>query len=142
MIKNYFFAVLALIVMFTAVPASAQPGGADEITPEIIEALKKEPPLTQADIDTFIKIMPEMSQAAAKDPAVAVKIYQEAGLTENRFGLIFSRVTLGLLIASGIPRETLLSGQDVPEVLMPGDSELDLISRNMEALGQVFESAR
>jgi len=130
--------VLSLLLILTAAPALAQSGASDDITPEIIEALKKEPPLSQADIDTFVRIMPEMSKAAEKDPAEAVKIYEKAGLTENRFGLIFSKVTLGMFVASGIPKEALMSGQDVPEVLMPGDAEIELIKKNMAALEKAF----
>lgn len=130
--------VLSLVLLLSAVPALAQSEASDEISPEIIAALKNEPPLTQADIDTFIKIMPEMSKAAEKDPAQAVKIYEKAGLTENRFGLIFSKVTLGMFVASGIPKETLTSGQDVPEVLVPSDAEIELIKKNLEALEKAF----
>ena len=130
--------VLSLLLLLSAVPAPAQSGEADEITPEIIEALKKEPPLTQADLDTFIRIMPEMSRAAEKDPSQAVKIYEKAGFTENRFGLIFSKATLGMFMASGISREALMSGQDVPEVLMPSDAEVELIKKNMAALEKAF----
>ena len=142
MIKKYVLAALALIVMLTAVPALAQSEAADDLTPEIIAALKKEPPLSQADIDTFIRIMPEMSKVAEKDPAEAVKIYEKAGLTENRFGLIFSKVTLGMFVAGGIPKEALVSGQDVPEVLVPSDAEVELIKKNMAALEKAFGSGQ
>lgn len=133
---------LTLIIILTPVPAWAQSGQSDEITPEIIAALKKEPPLSQSDIDIFVKIMPKMSKVASDNPAEAIKIYEQAGLSELRFGLIFSKATVGLLVASGVPLKAILTEADMPEVLLPTAREQELIVKNLNALEAAFDTDR
>lgn len=135
-------AALSLLLMLTAAPASAQTGGGDKITPELVAALEKEPPLSQADIDTFIRIMTELSHVAGRDPAEVIEIFNQAGLAENRFSLIYSKMIFGMLMVTGVSRETLMAWPDMSEVLMPGEDEMKLIEANLEALGQAFDSGR
>lgn len=118
---------LALTLALAAAPAFAQEGEADEaFTAEELAALAKEPPLTQADIDIFMKIA-EVPEPEA-DKAVA-----ESGLSEIRMALVLTKVSLGMMIASGVPSEMILT-DEVPKVLQPSASEIELIKNNLDKL--------
>jgi len=121
--------VLTLVLALTlaAAPAFAQVGEADEaFTVEELALLAKEPPLSQADIDIFMKIaeVPETES----EKAVA-----ESGLSETRMALVLTKVSLGMMIASGVPSEMILT-DEVPKVLQPSEAEIELIKNNLDKL--------
>jgi len=125
---------LGLMLALTAFPALAQVPGASSIPPEVLQALKDEKPLSQADIDAYIKIMPEMPKTMS-DPAALVKAYEAAGLSEVRFSYIVSKISLGQAMLMGATAEQLNLNQ-LPEALRPTEAETALIKNNMDALNK------
>lgn len=122
---------LALVLTLAAGPVFAQEAAntadSDEaFTSAELAALAKEPPLSQSDIDIFIKI----AEASEED---SDKVVADSGLSETRMALVLTKVSLGMMIASGVPSEMLLT-DEVPKVLQPSDSEIDLIRRNLDKL--------
>lgn len=118
---------LTLALALSAAPVFAQDEKPDEaFTTEELAALAKEPPLSQADIDIFIKI------AEASD-ADSDKVVADSGLSEARMALVLTKVSLGMMIASGVPSEMILT-DEVPKVLQPSAAEIDLIKSNLDKL--------
>lgn len=142
---------VALAVMMTliAVPAFAQaPGGA--FTPDMLAALEKEKELTQADIDGYIKTMPEIGKAmgtlspADQQNPEAVKnamegVAKASGLTEIRFAYISAKVGYGMMLASGVDAKAM--GMDnVPKAITPTEAEVALVKKNLDKLQQASMS--
>lgn len=132
--KTILSIALGLLVALTASVAIAQVPGAAQIPPEVLEALQKEPPLSQADVDAYLKIMPEMPKAMS-DPNALVKAYEAAGLTEVRFSYIVSKIALAQAMNMGAKASDLQLDQ-LPEVLRPTDADVALVKKNMDALNK------
>lgn len=116
---------LTFALTLSGAPAFAQDV---EFTAEELAALAKEPPLSQADIDIFIKI----AEAADTSDGAADKVLAESGLSEVRMTMVLTKVSLGMLIASNVPSELLLS--EVPPVLQPTEAEIELIKNSLDKL--------
>ncbi len=139
MIKKIAAALLVLTLIISAATVLAQmaPNAAAAIPPEVLEALAKEPPLTQADVEAYLKIMPEMPKAM-NDPSILIKAYEGAGLTEVRFSYVVSKIALAQAMSMGASAEQL--GLDrLPEVLRPTEADRELVNKNKEALGKAAE---
>lgn len=102
------------------------------LPPEMAEALAKEKPLAQADIDVYLKILPQMG-SVMQDAAAVVKLYEGAGLGEVRFNYIAAKVGLGMALAAGATPQQLNLDQ-MPEVLRPTDAEVALVKKNQTEL--------
>ncbi|UQZ89033.1 hypothetical protein C4J81_07400 [Deltaproteobacteria bacterium Smac51] len=135
MIRKTLAVALGLMMLtLSANVALAQiPGGAS-IPPEVLDALKSEPPLSQADVDAYLKIMPDMPKAMS-DPSALVKAYEAAGLSEVRFSYIVSKIALAQAMNMGATAEQLNINQ-LPDVLRPTDADKELVKKNMDALNK------
>lgn len=136
MVKKVLFA-LCLALLSASASLAQVPDG--ELSPEMLELLAKEPPLTQADIDAFITVIPQLAaleEEADEDSASA--IWEAAGLTKSRTAFIFSRISIAMLIAEGTPAE-FLDSLDIPGVMKPDQGDVELVVKNREALKKVFE---
>ncbi|MDR0882488.1 MAG: hypothetical protein LBP55_08095 [Candidatus Adiutrix sp.] len=124
---------LALMLLLAPGYLSAQDKAADEsseaYTAEELAKLAKEPPLTQADIDAFIKL----AAAPENDAQAAEKALANSGLSELRMTFVLTKVALGMMIAAGAPSEMILADQ-VPLVLQPTGPEIELIRKNLDKL--------
>jgi hypothetical protein len=121
--------LLLTLALTLALALSSAPGFAqsdEAFTAEELAALAKEPPLSQADIDIFIKIA-----EAPEDKSD--KVVAESGLSETRMVLVLTKISLGMMIASNVPSELILT-DEVPKVLHPSESELNLIRQNLDKL--------
>lgn len=121
---------MALVLAFVATSSFAQMPGAGQIPPEMVEAFAKEKPLTQADVDAYIKMMPELAKAGG-NPEAATKVYKDAGLSEIRFSYIMTKVSLGMSLGMGMTAEQLGLG-DMPEAILPNKEEIELVKKNQE----------
>ncbi len=124
--------VMVMGLVLSASLAIAQAPAAGTIPPEALAALQKEKPLAQADVDSYVKIMPQMAKVMS-DPAAIAKLYEGAGLSEVRFSLISAKIGLGMALASGATAEQINLNQ-IPEVLRPSATEIDLVKKNLDKL--------
>ncbi len=126
-------AFLALLLTVSPVGAQDAETGQTEksgdFTAAELASLAKEPSLTQADIDAFIKL----ANVPENDTKAAEKAVEESGLSETRLTLVLTKISLGMMIAAGAPKDMILT-KDVPKVLQPSDTELELIRTNLENL--------
>ena len=108
--------------------------GASDLTPEKVEALLLESPLSQDDIDAFVRIV-----SAPEDEAAFEGIVKNSGFSEMRMDYVFMKITLGLMVIEGNEKARAMAGSDIPEALYPTSEEAELISRNSLVLFKVFE---
>ncbi|MDR1922288.1 MAG: hypothetical protein LBS31_11190 [Candidatus Adiutrix sp.] len=126
-------AMLALGAAFAAAQASF-----DQIPAAVLERMAKEPPLTQADVDAYIKILPDMGKVMA-DSAALVKLYESVGLTESRFSVVVPKISFALVEAQAgdaVDYETL------PEFLRPSAADVTLVKKNSEAVQKALEAMK
>ena len=106
----------------------------------IDKSLAEEPPLSQADIDAYIKIMPEMSRLMG-DPQSAGQLAAGLNLSQIRFSYIIIKVPLAMALASGVDPK-LLGLDSLPQALRPSDQELSLVKDNLEVLLEAAEETK
>lgn len=110
-----------------------------EIDDAMSAALLAEPPLTQADIDKFIKYFPEIENAdAAGDDAALQKILQEAQWTEIRMNYVIFKTGYTCVMLQE-PESEEFFRTFFPE-FMPSDDERALIKQNIEKVGDLIEN--
>jgi hypothetical protein len=129
------------LILGAASPAlsSAQGDVHSDIPQSVIEALAGEPPLGQADVDAYIKIMPELT-GLLSDPQGAEQLAAGLNLSRIRFSYIVAKVPLAMALASGAdPRA--LGLDSLPRALHPSDLELRLVKDNLEALLKAADEA-
>jgi hypothetical protein len=136
--KLLFLMVLALGAALAAF-SSAQEEVHSDIPQAVIETLDAEPPLSQADVDAYVKIMPEMTKLLS-DPQSAENLAASLNLSQIRFSYIVAKVPLTMALASGADPKAL--GLDsLPKALHPSDQELRLVKGNLEKLVTAAEEA-
>ena len=124
-------------------PALAQESTRAPIPPALVSALDHEPPLNQADVDAYIRIIPEIIPELAKlfhDPQSAEQLAAGLNLSQIRFYYIMAKVPLTMALASGVDPKNL--GLDsLPKALSPSSRELRLVKNNLKALNEAAEEA-
>jgi len=120
----------ALSLAAFSAPAFAQAPG--QVPAEMIEAFKKQAPLAQKDIDSYIKIMGQMAAVQA-DPSKAADIYKAEGWDEIRVSYVATKISLAQVLETGATLEQ-LGMKDVPEVMLPTKAEIELVKKNQGAL--------
>ena len=119
--------------------SSAQEEAHSDIPPALIEALAGEPPLSQADMEAYLKITPELPKLLS-DPQSAEQLAASLNLSQLRFSYIVVKVPLAMALASGADPKSL--GLDsLPRALRPSDRELSLVKDNLKALLEAAEEA-
>ncbi len=134
---RYALSLFALLLFFAATPVvvvSAQ--NPLDVPPELLESLKKEPALTQADLDLFLATMPKILE----DPTKEEEIFTAAGITRSRAIFVTVKTTLGFLTkVMGVPLEQLDPQKNVPEFLQPTDADAALLETNKVALMGLYQ---
>lgn len=129
--------VLTLALAVMAAPALAQaPAGGMTVPPEIAAALAKEKPLSQADIDVYLKKMPEAPKYMKSQEEMA-KFAKSTGLSESRYFFVFSKIPLAMSLAAGMPADAMGINQ-LPEILRPTEADIALVKKNAEPLQKVM----
>lgn len=124
---------LALGLALTSALALAQMPLTGSVVPqEMLQAWADEKPLTQADIDAYIKLLPSTG-AVASDTAAVAKLYEGAGFSEARFGFVASKIGLSMGLAAGATAQQLGLDQ-VPAVLRPSEADIELVKKNADNL--------
>jgi len=137
MIKKTITALtLALMLTLGATFAFAQMPDFGQISPESLKELEKEAAMTQADVDAYIKILPNLGKAMS-DPNAMAAMVKESGLSEARLGMVMTKVSLAQALAMGMTMEQLnssLNAGQIPEVMKPTDADVALVKNNMEKI--------
>lgn len=123
---------LALVLALGASASFAQMTDPGQLPPEAIKEMEKEGPLTQADIDAYMKIFPQMATGVSSAEEFE-KVVADSGLSQMRLGLVMAKVGLGQALAMGATTEQ-LNLSSVPEVMRPTDAEVELVKNNMDKL--------
>ena len=128
--------VLSLALLVAAPSAQAQIFSNEE---EAKAAFTNEKPLTQADIETFIKIAPQVF--ANDDPKEASKIFKTAGITDSRGAYIMTKVSLSMMQLEADENSAGIINA-VPEPMRPSTEEMALVKKNQEALNKTIAPAQ
>ncbi|MDR2946919.1 MAG: hypothetical protein LBV79_09255, partial [Candidatus Adiutrix sp.] len=126
--------VLGLMAALSVAPMALAQAPTTEA--EMMAAFDKEGPLTQKDIDAYIKIMPK-AQEAATDPAKAANLYKDAGLTDIRGAYVVGKVSIAMMVtqlADQAQIDQVLSQPQIPASMKPSADEVALVKKNMEAI--------
>jgi hypothetical protein len=96
--------------------------------------LDREGPLTQADIDAYIYLVPRLSGDIMDYPELAAGLLQEARLTRRRAIYLATKIPVAQALARGL----LSPGQlmDIPAYLHPTTEEVQLVNANLMTLMQ------
>lgn len=123
--KNVMSLTWAAALIFVMAVGVASAADHPMFPKEVLDVWAKEAPLNQNDIDTYIKFL-NFSGTAEE----AVKTFQDAGLTQERYGLVSTKITSGMMLAMGMSVED-LGMKDFPAVVIPSGTEIDLIKANL-----------
>lgn len=140
MLRNCFAAVLFSVLLacggaFAGTEAEAQ----EQAIAAAMEAMANEPPLSQADIDAFLNMAPKVEEVMNDQEAV-LKLYRDNNVTPQRFGLVSTRISVGLLMsAQGLTREQLAASGQFLDFMLPNDEEVALIAKNMDAIMKALD---
>lgn len=123
---------LAMLLALGANFAQAQMPNVGQIPPEAIAELAKESPMTQADVDVYIKILPQLAKAAT-DPSAAANIQKASGLSDIRLGMIMTKISLAQAVNMGMTLDQLNVDQ-LPEAMRPTEDDIALVKTNMDKI--------
>lgn len=123
---------LTLILALGATTSFAQFPDASQIPAEMLAELKKEPPLAQADIDAYLKLMPQLVKGVANEEAFN-KLLADAGLSQARFTMATSKISLAQAMAMGVTLDQINAAQ-LPDEMKPTDADVELVKKNKEKL--------
>ena len=139
--RKFGFATLFFAVILTcSAVMSAEMDEWDAEEQALFEAMSKEPPLIQNDIDIFLKFAPELE--GIDDEAAVAKLITDSGMSGERFQYAASKISMGMLMVmmpTMVTRELILESGDTPEFLIPSDDELKLIEKNMDAFQALMQ---
>lgn len=134
------FAILLLLAFFTLFSATAVfAAGTDEMSDEeALAALAAEPPLTQEDIDTFVKNAPALQAAAEQeDEAAYMKLIEEIGWSEIRAAYIPLKIGIAWAVQED-PESAMIIQALFPPETMPKPEEQALVEKNMDKIAPFF----
>ena len=134
MLRKYFIVALFGLFMISGAAFAGAPTEAQEqaIAAEMAK-MANEPPLTQADIDTFMKMLPKVEEVG-NDPEAIFKLYQDNGVSPQRFAMIGTKMTVGMMMAQGVTREQVAASGQFLDFMIPSDDEIAIVKNNMEAI--------
>ena len=129
--------LLAFLAVFCANPAIS--ANLNEMSDEEAMALlAAEPPLTQTDIDTFVKHAPELQKAAEVDNETAyLEVIKEIGWTEIRAAYIHIKIGMAWA-ASEDPESAAMMQALFPPEMLPLPEERALVDKNMDKIKPFF----
>lgn len=108
-----------------------------EIDDALAAALAREAPLTQTDVDKFIRYFPELDHAA-DDDAATQNILRQAQWTETRMVYVVFKIGYTLVMLED-PESEAFFQNFFPE-FMPLKSERALIQHNIEKISALIEN--
>ena len=140
--RKFGFATLLFAVILTcSAVMSAEMDEWDAEEQALLEAMSKEPPLTQNDIDTFLKFAPQLEELSDDEEAV-VKLITDSGMSAERFQYAASKISMGMLMVmmpTMVTREMILESGETPEFMIPSEDEVKLLEKNMDAFQALMQ---
>lgn len=122
-------ALLLMLVM--AAPALAQNGNDNS-----------QAPLTQADLDAYIYLVPRLTPEVTRDPARANQLLVDVGITKKRAVYVGAKIAIAQAMAIGALSPQQLTDNNVPLHLQPSPEEVSLVNTNLASLTLAQETAR
>jgi hypothetical protein len=136
MIKK-FLAALAALALF--LPAGAALAQMSAFPPAVLEAMRKEPPVTAADLDLYIKALPQMPQAIQGGEEGLVTLYENLGLSQMRFTYIMSKIGIAHSLAMGRFTPEEMDKEGIPQFLRPTEAEKAMVDGRMDELNRIVK---
>jgi hypothetical protein len=99
-------------------------------------------PLTQADLDGYIYLLPHLVGQTERDPEQGARLLKEAGLSRRRAAYVGAKVAIAQALVSGLLSSSQLTTDKVPPHLQPSAEELTLVNDNLTSLVKAQEAAR
>lgn len=128
---------LAIMIASPTIEAQTTPAISEE---EAVAAFKTEPPLSQKDINAYIKIVPELATVGT-DQSKVPAILKKVGLSEIRGAYVAAKVGIAMMtIQAGEQAKTMLA--QVPEYFHPSPEELELVKKNQAAITKAIPQAQ
>lgn len=106
------------------------------------EDFSGEPPLSQADLDGYVYLLPRLLGRAAQDPETAAALLAEAGLSRRRAAYVGAKVAVTQAMVAGALDPGSLAQKEIPAHLHPSAEELSLVQKNLTSLIQAQQTAR
>ncbi len=128
--------VVALVCAFALVCGSVFAGESAteaDMMAEAMALLSNQPAMTQADIDAYLQMAPQIV-SLANNPMAVMQLYQDNNIDPQRFAVVSTKIAIGVSIGQGVTREQINESEQIPEFMMPNDDEMKLINTNMAAL--------
>lgn len=127
--------MVVLAICCLCLPAAAQTDA------DVLAAFAEEAPISEADIQTFIKIAPQLIEAVdANDEAKAVDVMAKAGWNEIRGAYATSKIGNGyLMLTDPEDTQTLFELVQMPDSLIPAENEMALIKKYEADLAKIFQ---
>lgn len=110
----------------------AQPAHPSQPSSEFVAAMRAEPPLTQQDIDTYIRVWPTLGPNQ-HDKTRAAQILRDAGWTENRAAYVTNKIMVTQPYAVGAPQND-IAAIHIPDYFKPTTDEITLVRRNLDRI--------
>lgn len=137
--------ILTLLITFMSaactVSAMAQTSDAEAENARLIAAFAQEGLLTEADIQTFIEIAPALLEAVdANDESRGLKLMNDVGWSEIRGAYVTSKIGNGYMMLTDAEDTMILFDLvEMPASLIPGESEMAIISKYQADLSKIFD---
>ena len=131
------FSAFIFVIMCSFFSTTAFSFEQGRLPPEMIASFKKEKPMTQKDIDLFLKVMPQVQKLKDKENP-SEEFFIKNGTTGKRFAYIGTKVALGYNLLDAPAQQQAMffqiTGTDL--VMKPTDAEFELIRKNKSKIAK------
>ncbi len=112
------------------------------LTPAQARTQGNEGPLTQADIDGYVYLLPRLGPQLKLGGDAAAQILRDSGLSRRRAAYVTSKVAMAQALATGLLSSKQMRDDQVPLYLQPSTEELDLVTKNLVSIQKAQALAR
>lgn len=98
-------------------------------------------PLTQADIDGYVHLIPRLTGPNSGDTAAMGLALKESGLSRARAAYVSTKLALAQAMLEGYIGPARLMEEKVPAYLQPSAAELKLVGDNLETIRKARAAA-
>ena len=116
----------------TEAEEAAEDTAADQVAVDPADPFANQGPISQADVDAYIKAIPQIT-ASAGDEAKLMAIYKEAGWDEWRGAYVISKVGTAYAISMAPAQADMMTAQ-LPASLKPTQAEIDMVAKAQDKI--------
>lgn len=98
-------------------------------------------PLTQADIDAYVFLLPQLVNEPGREPEEMALALKQSGLSRKRAAYVGAKVVFAQAIVEGSLSPDRMVEENIPSYLQPSAEELRLVSDNLETIKKVQSAA-